>query len=71
MDGCKTFNEKTLTEKEDIYILLNMKDITDAPYEYTKRVCKDFEINNLGEYRDLYVQNDFWDIFELEGIRIF
>ena len=36
MDGCKTFNEKTLSEKEDNYILLNMKDITDAPYEYTK-----------------------------------
>ena len=71
MDGCKTFNEKTLSEKEDIYILLNMKDITDAPYEYTKRVSKDFEINNLGEYRDLYVQNDFWDISQLEGIRIF
>ena len=68
MDGCKTFNEKTLSEKEDNYILLNMKDITDAPYEYTKRVCKDFEIKNLGEYRDVYV---FWDIFELEGIRIF
>ena len=23
-----------------------------------KRVCKDFEIKNLGEYQDLYVQSD-------------
>ena len=23
-----------------------------------KRVCKDFEIKNLGEYHDLYAQND-------------
>ena len=25
---------------------------------HTKRVCKDFEIKNLGEYHDLYVQSD-------------
>ena len=25
---------------------------------HTKRVCKDFEINNLGEYYDLYVQSN-------------
>ena len=32
-----------------------MEDITDADYMYAKRVCKDFEIKNLGEYLDLYV----------------
>ena len=32
---------------------LNMEDITDADYTHTKRVCKDFEIKNLGEYRYL------------------
>ena len=35
-----------------------MDDITDADYVHTKRVCKDFEIKNLGEYHDLYVQSD-------------
>ena len=35
-----------------------MKDITDACYAHTKRVCKNFEIKNLGEYHDLYVQSD-------------
>ena len=30
-----------------------MVDVTDS-----KRVCKDFEIKNLGEYHDLYVQSD-------------
>ena len=25
---------------------------------HTKRVCKDFEIKNLGEYQDLYVQSN-------------
>ena len=35
-----------------------MEDITNADYMHTKRVCKDFEIKNLGEYHDLYVQSD-------------
>ena len=35
-----------------------MEDITDADYVHAKRVCKDFEITNLGEYHELYVQSD-------------
>ena len=35
-----------------------MKDITDAYYAHAKRVCKDLEIKNLGEYHDLCVQSD-------------
>ena len=35
-----------------------MEDITDADYTHVKRVCKDFEIKNLGEYQDLYVQRN-------------
>ena len=35
-----------------------MEDITDADYTNAKRVCKDFEIRNLGECHDLYVQRD-------------
>ena len=34
-----------------------MEDITDADYTHPKRVCKDFEIKNLGENHDLYVQS--------------
>ena len=32
-----------------------MKDISDADYTHERRVCKDFEIKNLGEYHDLYI----------------
>ena len=35
-----------------------MKDITDGDYAHTKRFSKDFEIKNLGENHDLYVQSD-------------
>ena len=35
-----------------------MEYITDADNAHEKRVCKDFEIKNLGEYHDLYVQSD-------------
>ena len=35
-----------------------MEDITDAVYMYTKRVCQDFEIKNLGDYHDLYLKSD-------------
>ena len=52
------FNETSLPEKEDSYSNLDMEDITDADYMHVKRVCKDFEIKNLGEYHDLYFQND-------------
>ena len=51
----------------DFYNHLNMEDITDADYVHAKRVCKDFEIKNRGEYHDLYFQSDrllLADVFE-------
>ena len=67
MEYCKKLNETSLPEKEDFYSHLNMEDITDADYVYAKKVCKDFWINNLEEYHDLYVQSDtllLADVFE-------
>ena len=48
MDDCEKFNKTSLPEKKDFYSHLNMEDITDADYMHSKRVCKDFEIKNLG-----------------------
>ena len=67
MDDWEKFNEASLPEKEDFYSHLNMEDIIDADYAYAKRVCKDFDIKNLGEYHDLYVQSNavlLADVFE-------
>ena len=61
------FNEISLSEKDDFCDHLNMEDITDADYVHAKRVCKNSEIKNLGEYHDLYVLSDkllLADVFE-------
>ena len=34
-----------------------MEDITDADYTHTKRVCRDFKLDNLGEYHDFYIHS--------------
>ena len=44
-----------IPQKEDFHSHLNMEDITDVDYAHEKRVCKDFDIKDLGEYHDLYV----------------
>ena len=36
----------------DFFSHLNMEDITDADYAHVKKVSKDFETKNLGEYHD-------------------
>ena len=58
IDDWEKFNETTLPEKEEFYSNLNMEDITDADYMHVKKVCKDLEIKNLGEYHDLYLKID-------------
>ena len=47
-----------------------MKSISDRDYEHGKIVWKAFNITNLGEYHDLYVQSDtllLADVFEEFG----
>ena len=58
MDNWEKFNETSLPEIEEFYSNLNIEDITDADYAQAKIFCKDFEIKNLGELHDLYVQSD-------------
>ena len=56
-----------MPDKKAFHSNLNIKDITDVDYRQAKRVFKEFNIKNLGEYRDLHVQSDtllLADIFE-------
>ena len=58
MNDWEKFNERSLLENEDFCSHLYMQDITDADCTHAKRVCKDLEIKQLGEYHDFYVQSD-------------
>ena len=49
---------KSLMKQQEFYSNIVMEDITDADYMHAKRVCKVFEIKNLGEYHDLYLKSD-------------
>ena len=67
MDSWERFNENTIPPKEAFYSELNLENITDKDYEHVKKVWEAFEIKNLGEYHDLYVQCDTFllaDVFE-------
>ena len=47
-----------MPEKKEFYSNLNMEDIIGADYIHARRVCKDFEIKNLGKYHDSYLKSD-------------
>ena len=58
---------KTLTPKKYFYSELNKEGITDKEYAHGEKVWKKFNIKDLGEYHDWYVQTDtllLADVFE-------
>ena len=48
MDGWEKLHEISLPKKEEFYSNLNMEEFRESDYMHGKRVCKDFEIKNLG-----------------------
>ena len=67
IDSWEKFNEISLPPKEAFCSELNLEGIKDEDYEHAQKVWEVFEIKNLGEYQDLYVQCDtllLADIFE-------
>ena len=67
IDGWDKFNEKIIPSKELICSNLTLENITKTDYAHANNVSKKFNINNLGEYHDLYVRSDtllLADIFE-------
>ena len=67
MDDWDKFNEEKLPNKSDFYSSLNMEDISEIDYRHALKVFNKFNIKNLGEYHDLYVQSDtilLADVFE-------
>ena len=67
MDEWNKFNEKVLPSKESFYNNLTLEDTTKTDYAHANNTFKKFNINNLGEYHNLYVRSDtllLADIFE-------
>ena len=58
MDRFEKFNETSVPDKEAFYNKLNKKGIIEEGYAHAQKVSKVFEIKNLGEYHDLYVQSN-------------
>ena len=54
MNSWKGFDEILLPNKKAFCSKLNLEDIS----IHVQKVCKDFEVKSLGDYYDLYVQND-------------
>ena len=42
-----------------------MEDNTNVDYGHAKRIYEDFELKNLGEYHDCYVQSDILFLAEV------
>ena len=67
MDSWERFNETKLLDKKSFYTKLNLEGITDEDYSDAQKVWDVFEIKNLDEYHDLYIQLDtllLVDVFE-------
>ena len=67
MNDWNKFDETELPLKKELDSDLNMSSISDKDYNHAKSVFNIFNMTNLGDYHDLYVQSDtvlLSDIFE-------
>ena len=62
MDSWEKFDETTLPTKDVFHSNLNLEDISDEGYVHPQKVWGVFEIKNLGEYHDVYVNSYMWYI---------
>ena len=58
MNSWGRFDESSLPAKKEFYSSITNKIVTDPDYKHSKRVWEYLEIQNLGQYHDLYVQSD-------------
>ena len=58
MDNWEKFDENTLPPKEAFHSNLNSEDTSDEDYTHAQKVWDVFQINNIGDYHDLFVQSE-------------
>ena len=67
MDSFSKFNDTELPQREDFYSLLKGENISEDDYSHAQNVWNTFNLQNMGEYHDLYLQKDILlltDVFE-------
>ena len=67
MDSWERFDETSLPDKKAFYSELYLENITDKDYTHAQKVFEEFNLKNLGDYHDLYVQSStllLADVFE-------
>ena len=67
MNSFDQFNDEQLPSKEQLYSRLSEEDIALDDYKKAKQIWKHFDIQNMGEYHDLYLKTDvllLTDVFE-------
>ena len=58
MDSSDRFKETTRPPKGAFYSALSMSGVSDTDYEHACKVWREFGINNMGEYHNLYLKTD-------------
>ena len=67
MDSFSKFNDTELPEREEFYSLLTDNNISEDAYSHAQNVWNTFNLQNMGEYHDLYLKTDILllvDVFE-------
>ena len=67
MDSLSKFNDTELPQREEFYSLLTDTNISEDDYKHAEDVWNTFNLKNMGEYHDLYLQTDILllvDVFE-------
>ena len=58
MDSCSKFKETSSPNKEGFWTSLNLENVSNSDYEHAIKVREIFNMKNIGNYNDLYVQSD-------------
>lgn len=58
VDSWEKLNYKSLPTRKSFYSKLSDSNISEDEYEFAEKVWNTFNIQNLGEYSDLYLKTD-------------
>ena len=67
MDSFSKFNDRELLHREEFYSQLTDEGISEDDYSHAQNIWNTFNLQNMGEYHDLYLKTDILlltDVFE-------